>query len=157
MSVRRSSTPSARTIGVVPASLPSLAAVWGAEDLARGLGLSCVLLLRAAVQSRYFGCGAYWRFFKSECEIGYVHVFVAHTRSFGGVMAELRNRLKKERRKRGKYSCKGREDAIRMKEDRQCTISHRKLGDATRLHHLVTDRQSKINNDDGCACSHFPP
>ena len=72
-------------------------------------------------------------------------------------MAELRNRLKKERRKRGKYSCKGREDAIRMKEDRQCTISYRKLGDATRVHHLVTDRQSKINGDDGCACSHFSP
>ena len=72
-------------------------------------------------------------------------------------MAELRNRLKKERRKRGKYSCKGREDAIRMKEDRQCTISHRKLGDATRVHHLVTKRQSKINDDDGCAYSHFTP
>ena len=76
MSVRRSRSPSARTIGVVPASLPSLAAVWGAEDLARGLGLSFVLLFWAAVHSRYFGCGAYWRFLKSECEIGYVHVLL---------------------------------------------------------------------------------
>ena len=76
---------------------PSLAAVRGAEDLARGLGLSCVLLLRAAVQSRYFGCGAYWRFFKSECEIGYVHVFVAHTRSFGGVSGECARVLRGER------------------------------------------------------------